>query len=295
MRVLIVGCGYVGLPLGERLVREGHEVHGLRRNPAAGPLLRAAGLQPHFADLTRPGALAALPEGFDWVVHCVAAGGVMDRYQSIYYDGTCRLLEWLARQPPRKLVYTSSTSVYGQQDGSVVTEASPAEPETAPARVLAATEALLRQAARPGPARIPAVILRLAGIYGPGRGHGFKMFLRGLARIEGDGTRVMNMIHRDDAGRCILAALQQGQPGETYNVVDDEPVTQRQFYTWLAATLGRPLPPAASEPGRRRRGVTNKRVSNARLRAELNPALQHPDFRSGYTAEIARLQALGEL
>ena len=81
----------------------------------------------------------------------------------------------------------------------------------------------------------PAVILRVAGIYGPDRGHWFKQFLKNEARIEGDGSRFLNMIHRDDVIGCIIAALKNGRAGEIYNAVDDEPVSQANFFQWLAA------------------------------------------------------------
>jgi nucleoside-diphosphate-sugar epimerase len=297
MRVLIVGCGYVGLPLGARLVGEGHEVFGLRRNPAAEPELRAAGIRPLFADITRPAELESLPGSYDWVIHCVASGGDMENYRQIYFEGTGRLLKWLAKDPPRKFVYTSSTSVYVQNDGSWVDETSPAEPAAEPAQILVATENLLLRAATADAGRsgFPAIILRVAGIYGPERGRGFKQFLRGLARIEGEGSRFMNMIHRDDVGGCILAALQAGQPGQIYNAADNEPVTQLDFYQWLAAALEKEMPPTEPESVSRRRGITNKRVSNAKLRAELGYTFQFPDFHAGYMAEIARLKSLGRL
>jgi len=297
MRVLIVGCGYIGLPLGARLAGEGHEVFGLRRNPSAEPGLRAAGIRPLFADITRPAELQKLPGGFDWVIHCVAAGGDLENYRQIYFEGTGRLLEWLAKDPPRKLVYTSSTSVYGQNDGSWVDETSPADPAAETAQILVATENLLLRAAK-ADARgsgFPAIILRVAGVYGPERGHGFKQILRGLARIDGEGSRFLNMIHRDDVGGCILAALQAGRPGQIYNATDNEPVTQLHFYQWLAAALEKEMPPAEPESGSRRRGITNKRVSNAKLRAELGYTFQFPDYRVGYTAEIAQLKSTGRL
>jgi nucleoside-diphosphate-sugar epimerase len=137
------------------------------------------------------------------------------------------------------------------------------------------------------------VILRVAGIYGPGRGHWFKQFLRGEAKIEGNGSRWLNMIHRDDLIGVIIAALERGVPGEIYNAADNEPVTQLQFFEWLAAKLNRPMPSKISADAEtwRKRGVTNKRVGNAKLRAELNYDFRFPDFRAGYTAEIERLAA----
>jgi len=289
MRVLIVGCGYVGLALGAELIRQGHEVFGLRRSAAAEKELQAAGIKPLVADITRPETLAKLPRGFDWVVNCVAAGGGAENYRRVYLEGTRNLLEWLAGAPPEKFVHTGSTSVYAQYDGSAVTEASPAEPVAATAKILRKTENVLLAAARE---KFPAVILRVAGIYGPGRGHWVKQFLRGEARIEGDGSRWLNMIHRDDVVGCIIAALKNGRAGEIYNAADDQPMRQLNFFAWLAETLGKPLPPFVPEtPDERKRGVTAKRVSNAKLRTELNYEFRFPDFRAGYKAEIARFTA----
>ena len=241
MRVLIVGCGYVGLPLGAELVRRGYKVSGLRRSALAEAELRAAGITPLHADITRPETLARLPRNFDWVVNCSASGGGgADDYRKVYLDGNRNLLAWLADSAVKKFVYTSSTSVYAQNDGSGVTETSPVEPEADTSRVLVETEKLLLEAV--AERKFPAVILRVAGIYGPGRGYAFKQFLRGEARIEGDGSRVLNMIHRDDLIGIIITALQRGAAGQIYNAADNEPVSQRKFYDWLAAQLKQPLP-----------------------------------------------------
>jgi nucleoside-diphosphate-sugar epimerase len=295
MRVLIVGCGYVGVPLGTELAGLGHQVFGLRRSALADAELRAAGISPLHADITRPETLANLPRDFDWVVNCAASGGgTADDYRRVYLEGTRNLLAWLASAPPRKFVYTSSTGVYGQNDGSLVTEASPAEPPGETGRVLVETEQVLREAAH---ARdLPAVILRVAGIYGPGRGFYFRNLVRGEARIEGEGRRFVNMIHRDDVVRAIIAALERGQPGEIYNACDDEPATQRDVFAWLAQQLNLPLPPSVPEDpdAPRKRGVTNKRISNQRLRAELGCVLKYPTFREGYAAEMARLAGAGD-
>ncbi len=290
MRVLIVGCGYVGLPLGKELARLGHKVFGLRRSALAAAEMQAAGITPWLADVTQPDTLAKLPCDFDWVVNCTASGGGgADDYRKIYLDGNRNLIAWLAGSPLKKFVYTSSTSVYAQNDGGVVTEKSAVVPDAPTATVLVETEKLLLTAV--AERRLPAVILRVAGIYGPARGHSFKQFLRGEARIEGDGARWLNMIHRDDVIGAIIAALERGTPGEIYNAADNEPVTQLNFFVWLAAELQKPLPPSlAMEAGAgRKRGATNKRVSNAKLLAELNYQFQFPNFRAGYAAEIARL------
>jgi len=296
MKCLIVGCGYVGLPLGGELVRLGHEVFGVRRHAPGENELMAAGIQPLIADVTRPETLAKLPLGFDWVVNCVASrGGNAEDYRRIYLEGTRHLLKWLAAGPPQKFVYTGSTSVYAQTDGSWVNETSPTEPMVEAARVLLETEGRLLAAV--ADRKVPAVIVRVAGIYGPDRGHWFRQFLKNENRIEGDGMRFLNMIHRDDVVGCIIAALKHGQPGEIYNAVDDEPVSQLDFFQWLAEELGKDLPPLAPENSgeNRKRGVTNKRVSNRKLKTELGYEFKYPDFRRGYSEEISRLEQAGEL
>jgi nucleoside-diphosphate-sugar epimerase len=221
------------------------------------------------------------------VVNCVAAGGgAPEDYRRVYLEGTQHLLEWLAASPPRHLVYTSSTGVYGQCAGEEVDESSPAEADTPTARILRETEERWLAAVRA--TGFPAVILRLSGIYGPGRGYWLRQVLAGEARIEGDGSRVLNMIHRDDAVGAILAALERGEPGRIYNVTDDAPVTQGELLSWLAAKSGRPQPPAipigAADP--RRRGLTSKRISNRRLREELGFRPAYPTYREGYAAEL---------
>jgi nucleoside-diphosphate-sugar epimerase len=289
MRVLIVGCGYVGLPLGTELVRLGHDVHGLRRSAA--DELKSAGITPLPADITQAESLAQLPRDFDWVVNCAASGGgSAEDYRQLYLQGTRNLIEWLASAPPKKFVYTSSTSVYGQNDGSLVKESSPTEPQAETAKVLVETENVLLEAARLK--GFPAVILRVAGIYGPERGHWFKQYLKDEARMEGKGERFLNMIHRDDLVGVLIAALKNGRPGEVYNAVDDEPVSQLKFFEWLAASLDKPLPPSAPEDAEanRKRGITNKKVSNRRLKMELGYQFKHPTFRQGYTAELIRME-----
>ena len=290
MRVLIVGCGYVGRALGAALVRQGHDVFGLRRSTLANDALRRVGIQPVPADITRPETLTALPRNFDWVVNCAAAGsGSVADYRRVYLAGTRNLLAWLASVPPRKFVYTSSTGVYGQNDGSRVTEASPTAPQTETGRVLVETERELLAAARQRNFR--AVILRVAGIYGPGRGFHLRALLRGAARMEGEGRRWVNLIHRDDVVGAILAGLKRGQPGTVYNVCDDEPARQREVYAWLAQQLHLPLPATVSEDpeASRQRGATHKRVANQRLLRELGYTLKYPTFRDGYAAQLARL------
>ncbi|MBI3874883.1 MAG: SDR family oxidoreductase [Verrucomicrobia bacterium] len=289
MRVLIVGCGYVGLPLGAELARLGHDVFGVRRSASGEAELKAAGITPLVADLTKPEELTRLPGSFDWVVNAVSStrGGAAE-YRQVYLQGTKNLIEWLAPTPPKKFVFTSSTSVYGQNDGSAVDESSATEPSSETSRVLIGTERALFDAWRER--RFPSVALRVAGIYGPDRGHLFLQYLRDEARLFGDGSRLINMVHRDDVVGAIVTALERGQPGESYNVADDEAVSHREFFEWLSATLGKPMPPIATEAenAARKRGLTNKRVLNSKLKAA-GWSLKYPTFREGYAAEMKRL------
>ena len=283
-------------------MRQGHQVCGLRRTAA--DTIRAAGVTPLMGDITRLETLAGLPRDFDWVVNCAATGGGgLEDYRRLYLEGTRNLMKWLV--PPfsskdskpglrhaggvPRYVYTSSTGVYGQNDGSLVDETSATEPASETAQVLVATEKLLLATARES--NVAAMILRASGIYGPDRGYLLKQFLQGEASIEGAGSRMLNMIHRDDLIAVIIAALERGRPGEVYNVVDDEPVSQLDFFRWLATTLNKPMPPVLTEETDvpRKRGLTNKRISNRKLHAELGVELKFPDYRSGYASEIQRM------
>ncbi|MEY4387098.1 MAG: hypothetical protein RLY20_2381 [Verrucomicrobiota bacterium] len=283
MRALIVGPGYVGLPLGRQLVERGHAVFALSRSGDPSGELHKAGIKPLTGDITQPATLDALPPQYDWVVNCVSSShGDAEDYRQVYLQGAHHLIAWLAKTPPAKFVYTSSTGVYGQNDGSLVDETSQTEPPTETSRVLVQTEQVFLAAAREQ--KLPAIVVRVAGIYGPGRSYYLRQFLAGEARIEGEGRRTLNMIHRDDVAGGIIAALERGRAGEIYNVVDNEPVTQRDFFAWLAAKLNSPLPSSVPEVADtlRKRGVTNKRISNSKLKAELEYTFRYPTFREGY-------------
>jgi nucleoside-diphosphate-sugar epimerase len=295
MRVLIIGCGYVGLPLAAELVRQGHEVFGVRRSEASFAEMTEVGVTPIAADITQRENLQRIQGPFDWVVNTTSSsGGGVEDYHRVYLEGNRNLIEWLAANPPKKFVYTSSTSVYGQDDGSVVKENSVADPASDTGKVLVQTEKLLLDAARDK--KVPAVVLRVAGIYGPDRGHFFQQYMRNEAKIPGKGDRVTNMIHQTDLIGAIIAALKNARAGEIYNVVDDEPVAHVHFFRWLSETLGKYMPPFAPEEEGvwKKRGVTNKKVSNRRLKMELGYQFKYPTFRQGYTAEIQRLENAGK-
>jgi nucleoside-diphosphate-sugar epimerase len=188
----------------------------------------------------------------------------------------------LAATSLTKFVYTSSTSVYGQTDGGRVDETSPADPQSPTAQILARTEQLLLAVAARG---FPALVLRVGAIYGPKRTYWMDQILAGRAKLDGKGDRILNMIHRDDVAGAVLAALTRGSPGAVYNAVDDYPVPQAELFQWLSQRLGCSCP-ATGTPDRgggRKRGATDKRVSNRKLKEQLGYRFKFPTFREGYT------------
>ena len=191
------------------------------------------------------------------MVDCVSSnrGGPED-YRRVYLEGARTLLQAV---PTSRFVFTSSTSVYAQTDGSVVSEESPAEPDRETGRILRATEEVVLAAG--------GTVLRLAGLYGPDRWALLRNFFEGGAMIEGDGSRWGNQIHQADAASAVLLVGTENVPPAIYNVVDDAPTTQREIYEAMAAHFGLPLPPTGPVDTARKRGWSSKRVSNAKLRA----------------------------
>ncbi len=275
MRVLIVGCGYVGLPLGGALVGLGHEVHGLRRSTNTHAAMEDAGIMPHAIDIIRREQLDNLPGPFDWIINTVSSGhGGTEAYHGIFVVGTQNLIDWFADSPPPKYLFTSSTGVYGQTDGSWVDEDSLTEPSGETGQTLLEAESLALS--------IGGIVLRVSGIYGPDRGHLYRQFLKGEAVITGNPNRWMNMIHRDDVVGCILAAMETVDPGTVLNATDNEPVTQQDLFQWLADQLDRPLPPQKPDVAPNKRAQTNKRVANSRAREILSWTPKDPTWREGY-------------
>jgi len=286
MQALVIGCGYVGSALAIELARRGHNVTGARRSVGRDANLENAGVRLLSADIANAGDLRKLGTDYHWVVNCAApsAGGVED-YKRVYLEGMRNVVTHFRHSLVRCFVYTSSSGVYGQNDGSEVIETSATEPESETGKILLDAEAVLLEASRQ--AGFPGIVLRASGIYGPGRTYWLKMFLSGEPGIEA-GNRYMNMIHRDDLVGAIIAALEKGRAGEIYNATDNEPVMQRDLFAWLSEKTGRPMPPlqpaSGGEP--RRRASTSKRISNRKLREELKYVFRHPTFREGYGAEL---------
>ncbi len=281
MRLLISGCGYVGTALGLLLASEGHTVFGLRRNTSVLP----PEIHPVEADFSTPLPPGALPGDLDAVVHAASPGGSNDEsYRTAYVDGPRNLLSALASQNTlRRFVLVSSTGVYGQKDGEWVDEDSPTEPgSTSGSRLLEGESLVLG-----GP--VPAVVLRLGGIYGPGRTGAIERALREQPR-EADPPRYTNRIHRDDCAGALRHLLLLQDPDPIYLGVDHEPATRRASAEWLASRPSQPRSYAeVPEPAARAntddtpRARTNKRCSNTRLAAS-GYRFRYPTFREGFTA-----------
>jgi len=191
------------------------------------------------------------------IVHCASSSrGGAEMYRRVYVEGMRHLQ---ATFPQSRVLFTSSTSVYPQTDGSVVTEESDAHPDRETSRLLREAEELALAGG--------GAVARLAGIYGPGRSFVLKSFLEGTALIEGNegAGRCLNQIHREDAAFGLVHILTVAKAG-VYNVVDDHPMTQRECFTHLVALFHRPLPPAAPPNTARKRAWTHKYISNAKLR-----------------------------
>jgi nucleoside-diphosphate-sugar epimerase len=267
-RILIAGCGYVGQATADLFHAAGWDVEGWTASEESAAALSAKPYPACQVDISNHDQVAERPGTFDAVIHCASSrGGGVESYRQIYLNGARNLLDRFAET---KLLFTGSTSVYGQCDGSWATEESETKPARDTGRVLLETEKLVLE--RRG------TVARLAGIYGPGRSALLNKFLAGTATIDPESDRFVNQVHRDDIASAIFFLVtRETQRTQIYNVVDDQPMLQTECYRWLAQRLDRPLPPIGKSTGLRKRGNSNKRVSNARLRS-LGWTPQYPTF-----------------
>ena len=293
-RVVILGCGYIGIELGRQLTAAGHEVVGVRRSDEGCAAIEDAGFTAHQADLTDTDDRAGLPDA-DWLVFAASSGGRnAEAARKIYVDALDGIIEQYGERAstPDRLVYTSSTGVYGDHDGEWVDESTPLEPTTDKTEVLVEAERVtLDESQSYG---IDGTVARFSGLYGPDR-------YRLHRYIEGPVTEgYLNMVHRADAAGAVAYLLTADRArDEAVVVTDDEPVDKWTFADWLAAECGLDSPPkrtkkerltdeSLSEAGRRRI-LTSKRCSNDYLR-ELGYEFEYPTFREGYRAVIEAYQ-----
>ena len=265
--VLIAGCGYVGRAAARLFAEEGWEVIGWTRTEQwAGE----SAISLRTVDITDVEPVRRNVFAADVVVHCASSGA--DSYLHVYRDGLAHLA---ACFPNTRIIFTSSTSVYPQRDGSPVTEESAAEPDSNNGQILRQAERIVLDQ--------NGIVLRVAGIYGPGRSFLLRSVMSGTAVIS---DRFVNQVHRDDVASAIffLARSRAVDPPRIFNVVDDTPAPRSEILGWLSGRLGLPLANSAFSP-EPKRSRSNKRVSNAKLRA-LGWAPTYPSYREGFGRSV---------
>ena len=274
-RALIAGCGYLGREIANLLLADGWDVEGWTMSAESAGQLSAAGYRVQNVDISDEKTVAAHQSQFDAVIHSASTrGGDVDSYRRIYFDGARNLREHF---PKTHFVFIGSTSVYAQTTGEWVSEDSPAEPKHETGYILRDTEDFVLAS--------DATVIRLGGLYGPGRSALLRKFLKGEATIDSANDRYLNQIHRDDAAAAIRFLLNRAQSSEIYNLVDNEPKLLSECYRWLATRLNRPLPPTKKSTSMRKRGDSNKRVSNAKLRS-LGWVPRYPTFAEGMEKNV---------
>ncbi len=288
MAKLIIGCGYLGQRVLDLWRASGERVYAVTRSPERAIAWSQAGVLPLITDITRPLEIVA-PGDVQSVLFAVGfdpqAGPSI---HEVYVEGLARVLAWL---PPavRRFIYISSTGVYGSFQGDWIDEDSPCEPQREGGKACLAAEQLLASSSLAD----RAVVLRLAGIYGPGRIPRAKDLLAGEV-LDASPTGYLNLIHVADAARIVMLAEQQPQTSRCLLVADGNPVLRGEYYHELARLLGAPPPQFAlgtSESPTAKRGAADKRISNARLLRELHPVFQFPDYRAGLADAVADWRA----
>ncbi len=291
MTVLLAGCGDLGTEAGLRFAAAGHRVVGWRRSPDKLP----AAIEGFAADLAT-GKLPPVPADTAAVVVAIAADSPTEEaYRAAYVDGLSNVLDAVLESGAgvRRVIFVSSTAVYGDAGGGWIDEGTTPEPGGFSGRIIREAEELLYTRLRG--TGITPVVLRLGGIYGPGRTRLIDQVRGGTAVIPAE-PRFTNRIHRDDAAAAIVhLCTMEAVPAPVYLGVDDDPAELGEVLTFLAAELGLPLPAASAagpdgepggvlQPGPARGG--NKRCSNALLRGT-GFEFQYPSFREGYRAILA--------
>jgi nucleoside-diphosphate-sugar epimerase len=285
MAKLIFGCGYLGLRVARLWRDAGHSVFAMTRTRHRAAQIAAAGVKPLIGDLMGA-AQITLPQGIETALFCVGYDRTSGRsMHEVYLGGLARAIDWTPSSVNRFL-YISSTGVYGQSSGEEVNEDSPCRPTREGGRACLAAERLLADS-RLGP---QAIILRLGGLYGPGRIPRCGDLLAARP-IDAPAQGWLNLIHVDDAARIVLLAESRAAPPRTYVVSDGQPVQRSDYYAELACLLNAPPPhfvePSVTSPAAQRAG-SDKRVNPRRMFDELHPTLLYPDYRAGLATIVAR-------
>lgn len=268
-RVAIIGCGYVGTAFAEHLIGRGCDVLGTTTTPARAEELSARGIRPLVCRLDETNRLHAALLDRTAVFLLVAPNSQQASYHEVYLEGARHLLTALRGTQVRRFVYTSSTSVYGQDDGEWVTEDATTEPRGESGRVLLATERTLLESGNPA---VATTVLRVAGIVGPGRGP-LNRLRTSAGATRDDGNAWVNLVHVEDIVGACARLLEVPFTG-VLNLACDHPVLRREYYDRLMDDAGLPRMRWQGGDGPPR----GKRISNARLKEILGLALRHPSL-----------------
>ncbi len=287
---LVIGCGYLGERVACAWRDAGDRVFALTRSADRARRLADRGLTPILGDVTDPGSLAELPP-VQTVLYAVGldrASGMTQR--QVYVEGLRNVLPRLPGSI-EQFLYISSTSVYGQNAGEWVNESSPCEPTTANGQVCLEAEQLVwqrfpQQAAYPAVPSLGVCVLRLAGLYGPGRWIARVDALRAGQVLSGNPRAWLNLIHVDDAAATVRACALRGAVRETYLVCDDAPSMRCEFYAGLAKRVAAPPPKFADDAVVADQGL-NKRCCNRKIREQLGICLMYPRWETGLTHALA--------
>jgi nucleoside-diphosphate-sugar epimerase len=270
-RVLMAGCGDLGQRVALLLRARGDEVYALRRNP---PAQEGSSVQWLRADLTRAQSIPELPEGITQLVYLPAPDAREEQaYRAVFVEALGHLLQVLHGQPLQRVLFVSSSAVYGEHGEAWVDEDTPPAPLGFNGKVLLEAERLL--SSQP----VTSIVLRLAGLYGPGRLQLLERLRAGNACAPRAPAHWSNRIHVDDAAAAIAHLLQLREPQALYLGVDDTPLPLHQLYGELAERIGAPAVPDGPAPA----AIGSKKLSNARLRGT-GFRLQWPDARAGYAS-----------
>ncbi|HEY0197109.1 MAG TPA: NAD-dependent epimerase/dehydratase family protein [Rhodanobacter sp.] len=274
-RVLLAGCGDLGMRVARHLLARGDDVWALRRHPPATDNRDIHWLQ---GDLTRPERLRGLPDDITQLVYLPTPDRRDEAaYRAVFVDGLRRLLDVLGTTSLQRVLLVSSSAVYGDHAGDWVDESTPPAPPGFNGKVLLEAEQWL--AAQP----VTSIILRLAGLYGPGRLQLLDRLRSGRATAPRVEAHWANRIHVDDAAAAVAHLLGLADPLPLYVGADSTPLPLDVLYDRLARLIG--APPVAD--GTAPPGIGSKRLGNARLR-DSGFALCWPDSRDGYAALIDR-------
>jgi nucleoside-diphosphate-sugar epimerase len=286
MTKLIIGCGYLGERVARKWREAGNAVVIMTRSANRADTFRQQGYDAIVADVTRPETLRNLPVAKTVLFAVGFDRGGSDSIEEVYAGGMRNVLASLSRETGR-VIYISTTGVYGPADGGWVDEVTKPNPQREGGQASLAAEQVLADH-RLGQC---SVVLRLAGIYGPNRVP-FIRELRADEPIAAPASGWLNLIHVDDAVEAIIAAsdLEPFRDGpRVYCVSDGQPVQRGEFYSEVARQIGAQPPrfvdPDANSP-RAARAEANRRISNARMLAELRVTLTYPDYRAGLVEAV---------